>query len=153
MAQSPPGSGTASNFKYRLEIVGTKTDNCTGVTEVSGLGNEASGNVKGTGDKNTAYRLPVTTKYNNITLKRGIIEEGSAIGKWCGDTLRTDLASPVMQKDLLLTLVNEAGTPVASWTIYRAWPVKWEIAGLAVTGKELAIEYIEFAFADITRTT
>ncbi len=151
MAQSPPGSDTASNFKYRLEIAGTNADNHAGFSEVSGLENVAPGNVTGRGDNKPGYRLPVTTQYNNITFKRGIIEEGSAIGNWCSDTLRTNLTSAVMQKDLLLTLMNEANDPVSSWTIYRAWPVRWNLSGLDTGGNELAVEYIEFAFDNITQ--
>lgn len=115
--------------------------------EVSGLSKEYNlEEVVSGGENRFKYRLPTTTTYQNLVLKRAIVAKGSALAKWVSDTLDDGLANPIKTQDVTVQLYNAEGTVAASWTFSKAYPVKWSISDLKSQENELVIESMELAY-------
>ncbi len=83
-----------------------------------------------------ARKLPGLTHYGNVTLRLGII--GSLkLYEWI-DQVRNGDANA--RRTVRITLLAEDLTPVLTWNLLRAWPVKYEFGDLNAKGNDVAIE-------------
>ena len=127
-----------TKFRFEVDWGGTKI----GFSEVSGLNVETevieyrSGVTPG----DTKIKKAGLKKYGNITLKRGMFENDNEYYDWWKDTFEKDY-----KRDITIKLLNESGSPVVSWSISQAWPVKVDITDLKADGNEVAVESIELA--------
>ncbi len=114
-----------------------------GFSEVSGLTqeNQPIEYRDGAFPEYSSIKMPGLRKFNNITLKRGIVKSDNDFWLW----LSTIKLNTVERRDLVISLLNEMHMPVMVWKIHRAFPVKVEGPGLKATGNEVAIESIEIA--------
>jgi phage tail-like protein len=114
-------------------------------SEVSGLTMEAEVvEYRGGADPQfSTHKQPGLRKYSNVTLKRGTApqETGNGLFEWFNSVTIGD----VTRRDVVVSLLNEAGQPAMSWKIAGAWPVKLEGPSLKSTGTDVAIESLEFA--------
>jgi phage tail-like protein len=104
-------------FKFRL-----KWDNkyVAGVSKVSALKRttEVVEHREG-GDPSTAHKSPGRTKYEAITLERGVTQ----------DTDFEAWANKVWNFGAVLELLNEQGQVVHAYKIYRCWPSDYVALG------------------------
>ena len=126
-------------FHFSVEWGGTRV----GFTEVSGLTqeNQAIEYRDGSFPEYSSIKMPGLRKFNNITLKRGIMKADNDFFKW----LSTIKLNKVERRDLVISLLNEAHEPVMVWKVVNAFPVKVEGPQLKASGNEVAIESIEIA--------
>ena len=120
-----------------------------GFTEVSGLTQENQMIEYRAGDfpEFSTIKMPGLRKFNNITLKRGIMQSDNKFFEWLITGMKL---SKVERKDPTISLLNEKHEPVMTWTVSRAFPVKLEGPQLKATGNEVAIESIEIAHEGLT---
>ena len=85
------------------------------------------------------------TKYNTITLKRGMY-----IPNKLYDWEKVCQHKEVNRCDMIISLLNEERETVAKWKAAQAWPVKFVCSELMSTGSEVAIESIEVAHEGLT---
>lgn len=104
------------------------------------------------GENRFVHQLPKPSKPSNIKLKRGLTAKSSDLVKWCKSTIEIDFAKAITPKDMLISLLDKDADPVASWSITRAFPVKWTVGGFDAMKNEVAIETIELAYATLKRT-
>jgi len=101
------------------------------------------------------HKLPVRTKYGNITLKRGL-DPGHDLYSWYLSTLD----GSATRKNITISVYpfikdhkpNESigdPTPVEQWLLYRAFPVKWTGPDLKAETGTIAVETLEFAHEGI----
>ena len=120
---------------------------------VSGLETGINQEVHSEGGENRfVHQLPKPAKPSNIKLKRGLTPNSSDLVKWCKSTIEIDFAKAITPKNMLISLLDEEADPVASWSITRAYPVKWAVGGFDAMKNEVAIETIELAYATLKRT-
>jgi|ERR1043166_2483078 phage tail-like protein len=114
-----------------------------GFSEVSGLTqeNQAIEYRDGSFPEYSSVKMPGLRKFNNVTLKRGIVKSDNEFAQW----LATVKLNTVTRRDLIISLLNEDHQPVMVWKVHNAFPVKVEGPGLKATGNEVAIESIEVA--------
>jgi phage tail-like protein len=114
-----------------------------GFSEVSGLTQEVQviEYRDGFSPDYSTIKMPGLRKYNNITLKRGIMKGDNEFFNW----LNTVKLNTVERRDLTISLLNENHEPVMVWKAHNAFPVKVEGPGLKASGNETAIESIELA--------
>ncbi|MEY2497306.1 MAG: hypothetical protein QOD12_862 [Verrucomicrobiota bacterium] len=114
-----------------------------GFSEVAGLTqeNQVIEYRDGSFPEYSSIKMPGLRKFNNVTLKRGIIKSDNDFAKW----LLTVKLNTVERRDLVISLLNEEHQPVMVWKIHHAFPVKVEGPGLKASGNESAIESIEVA--------
>lgn len=117
--------------------------NRIGFSEVSGLTqeNQAIEYRDGSFPEYSSIKMPGLRKFSNVTLKRGIVKADNDFFKW----LSTIKLNQVERRDVVISLLNEEHTPVMTWKIHNAFPVKVEGPGLKASGNEVAIESIEIA--------
>jgi len=128
-----------------FEVKWGDSQNSSSFSEVSGLTMEAEAiEYRGGADVAlTVRKIPGLRKFGNVTLKRGIVpaEAGPGLYAW----FNTIQAGTVARRPVTVSLLNEERTPVVTWKITAAWPVKVEGPGLNATGNEIAVETLEFA--------
>lgn len=114
-----------------------------GFSEVSGLTVEVQAIEyrDGASPQYSVQKMPGIPKFSNITLKRGIVSKDNEFFDW----LNTTKLNTVERRDLTISLLNEEHTPVMTWKVSNAFPVKVEGPGLKATGNEVAIETVELA--------
>ena len=83
--------------------------------------------------------LPGPSTYKPISLKRAM-----TTGTW-QDTMAwlADVQQSPTQKTATITLNDAWGDPVASWTLYGAYPLKWTGPSLTATDNKVAVETLE----------
>lgn len=94
------------------------------------------------GENRFVHKLPVRTKYTNLTLKRGLLLD-SVVTQWCmaAFTLRKFIPA-----DLVIILMNENGVPLRTWNVVHAIPVKWQISDLNADKNEIVLETLELSY-------
>lgn len=98
------------------------------------------------GANDTTFQLVGTTKWSNIILKQGFTGASDLLRwreDWLNGTMNRIQTGQIIQLDTAMT-------PRATWTFYRGWPCKWEMAEFDATKSELAIETLEIAHEGIT---
>jgi phage tail-like protein len=152
---------------YRYEVMfsnpqGTKTEPVrTGFQSVSGLSvSVGTMNYREGDEKLTIVRkIPGLTKVGNVTLKWGLVFEGSdtnAFFEWMRGHVSIGPNGPDGEftlMDVTIRLLNLAGLPdgTPTWVFQRCYPLsfavpemKAESDGLAITSMELAIGSFDF---------
>ena len=78
-------------------------------------------------------------KVNDVTLKRGVILD-SSLANW--------LKAAKTKHHLVVQQINDAGQPVASWSLTNATVTKYTGPTLSGKGNDIAIEELEIAGSD-----
>ncbi|MBF9222668.1 phage tail protein [Hymenobacter ruricola] len=140
------------SFYFRLRFAGISSARDNGFQEASGLDVEwEMEEIREGGQNDYAHRLPKTVKYHNLVLRRGFVSANSQLAEWCNSTLSADFTTPLVLHDIQLHLLNAEHKPLAAWAFRDAWPVKWKMSDFRSQENALAIETIEFAFANFQR--
>ncbi|GGF03470.1 phage tail protein [Flavobacterium limi] len=94
------------------------------------------------GENRFKHKLPVKTKYPNLTLKRGILID-SVVIDWCRNAIENFSFKPV---NLTVKLLNEKHQPLVSWNVVHAYPVKWAVEDFNAEESKLVIENVELTY-------
>lgn len=103
-----------------------------GFSDVSGLGLEITMAEYRNGNEreNHVRKVPGMHKVSDVTLKRGIVNSGD-LWEWIKQTRRS---GPQARRDVVITLRDEAGDNVQSWTLRNVVPMKYTGPTLAAKG-------------------
>jgi phage tail-like protein len=112
------------NFKFRIKWDGRYV---AGVSKVGALkrSTEVVEHREG-GDPSTSRKSPGRTKYEAITLERGVTHD-TEFENWAnkvwhiGTGLGAEVSLKDFRKDVLLEIYNETGQVVLAYKIYRCW--------------------------------
>lgn len=112
------------NFKFRVMWDGNYV---AGISKVGTLKRttEAVEHRAG-GDPSTVRKSPGQTKYEPITLERGVTHDPD-FEKWAnkvwnfGSGLGAEVSLKDFRKDIIIDMFNEAGQKVISYKVYRCW--------------------------------
>lgn len=112
------------NFKFRVKWDGRYV---AGVSKVSALKRTTEVVEHRDGaDPSTARKSPGRTKYEAITLTRGVTHDAE-FEQWAnkvwnfGSGLGAEISLKDFRKDLIIELYNEAGQLVLAYKVFRAW--------------------------------
>lgn len=94
------------------------------------------------GENRFKHKLPVKTKYPNLTLKRGMLID-SVVIDWCKDAIENFSFKPV---NLVIKLLNQEHQPLVSWNVVHAYPVKWSVEDFNAEESKLVIENFELTY-------
>ena len=126
------------SFRFRIEIGGITVAQ---VSDVTGLQIETETEPFEEGGVNDfVYQLPKRTKYQNITLKRGITDLDE-MWKW----YQSVVIGKFVRKNGSIVLMDAAGEDKWCWNFHGAFPVKWTGPDLKSDGNTVAFESIELA--------
>lgn len=135
------------NFKFRVWWDGKQV---AGVSKVSALkrSTEVVEHREG-GDPSTKRKSPGQTKYEAITLERGVTHdpefEAWANKVWnFGATNGSEVSLADFRKDIIIELLNEAGDRVLSYKIYRCWVSEYQaLPELDASANAVAIQTLK----------
>lgn len=143
MAVSPGGYYPPVGFHFRVEFVGIGNDNDIRFQSVSGLSIEYdTESFKEGGENRFEHKLPVRTKYADLSLKRGMLTDSKVI-EWCLKAFENREFQPAQINVMLL---NENHQPIKRWEVIDAWPKKWSVSDLNAQENGLVIETLDLAY-------
>ena len=98
------------------------------------------------GDPSYERKSPGTTKYDAVTLERGVTPRSRRSS--CGPTSVHSLKSPIslknFRKDIIVDVFNEAGQKVLSYMLFRCWVSEYQtLPALDAATAAVAIETIK----------
>jgi phage tail-like protein len=116
------------NFKFRVKWDGRYV---AGVSKVGALTRttEVVEHREG-GDPSTVRVSPGQTKYNDISLERGVTHD-TEFEKWAnkvwnfGSGLGAEVSLADFRKDIIIEVYNEAGQLALAYKVYRCWPSEY----------------------------
>ncbi|HMO59507.1 MAG TPA: phage tail protein [Roseiflexaceae bacterium] len=135
------------NFKFRLKWDGRYV---AGVSKVSALKRttEVVEHREG-GDPSSARKSPGRTKYEPITLERGVTHDPE-FEKWAnkiwnyGSGLGAEVSLRDFRKDIILEFYNEAGQLAIAYRIYRCWVSEYQaLPELDANANAVAIQILK----------
>lgn len=139
-------------YYYEVEIDGERVS----FQEVSGL--KATLDVEEVqegGNNGFVHRLPVRIKYSNLTMSRGISEEGAdELVNWLEECLEEPVSNSFgdKRKDLQVRLLSPGGEIVRSWDVIMAFPVEWSGPELHALENRIAMEQVIFSFETLRQS-
>ncbi len=132
------------NFKFRVKWDGKFV---AGVSKVGALKRtvEAVDHREG-GDPSTVRKSPGQTKYEPITLERGVTHDPE-FEKWTnkvwnfGSGLGSEVSLKDFRKDIIIEVYNEAGQLAMSYKVYRCWVSEFQaLPELDASANAIAIQ-------------
>jgi phage tail-like protein len=130
----PDRTSPYSNYNFTVDLRSPGIDinaPLGGFSDVSGIGTEMTvAEYRNGNDREMHVRkVPGLHKVSDVTLKRGILDS-SDLWAWIEDVR---LNSVNAQREVVITLNNEAGERVEAWTLRGCIPLKW--TGPTLAGK------------------
>lgn len=133
-------------FNFLVNFGGENTPDSAlgGFSDVSGIGTEI--NIaeyrNGSEKENHVRKIPGTHKVSDVTLKRGVVNSQD-FWKWITDVQKE---GPIKQRDVTISLRDEAGKSVQTWTLRKVVPSKYTAPTLAAKGGgDVAMEELVLA--------
>ncbi len=136
-------------FRFEADIVGISLR----FTEISGLDKETEVIEYREGSDASKYKRNILglSKGNRITLKRGVINDGSIkeFYDWWSLSINQQ-TTEAAQRDVTIKLMDELGQPIITWKVAKAIAVKMQSTDLKADGNEIAIESLELVHEGLT---
>jgi phage tail-like protein len=135
------------NFKFRVKWDGRYV---AGISKVSGLKRttEIVEHREG-GDPSTSRKSPGRSKYEAITLERGVTHDQD-FEQWAnkiwnfGSGLGAEVSLKDFRKDLIVEVYNEAGQLVIAYKVFRAWVSEYQaLPDLDANANAVAIQTLK----------
>ncbi|MES2100915.1 MAG: phage tail protein [Pseudomonadota bacterium] len=135
------------NFKFRIKWDGRYV---AGVSKVSALkrSTEVVEHREG-GDPSTGRKSPGRTKFEAITLERGVTHD-TEFEKWAnkvwnfGSGLGAEVSLKDFRKDLILEVYNETGQVVLAYKLFRCWVSEFQaLPDLDANANAIAIQTLK----------
>jgi phage tail-like protein len=135
------------NFKFRVKWDGRYV---AGVSKVSALKRttEVVEHREG-GDPSTSRKSPGRTKYDAITLERGVTNDVD-FEQWAnkvwnfGSGLGAEVSLKDFRKDIIIEVYNEAGQLALAYKVFRCWVSEYQsLPDLDANANAVAIQHIK----------
>ena len=99
------------------------------------------------GENRLVHQLPTRVQQGKLTLKRGFVR-GSGLLAWFEATVEDSRVSPAT---VTVTLLDEAGQPIETWSFERAWPLQWSLGGFDAAQNAFVADTLELAYRQMKR--
>ncbi|MBS1144026.1 MAG: phage tail protein [Proteobacteria bacterium] len=135
------------NFKFRVKWDGRYV---AGISKVSSLkrSTEVVEHREG-GDPSTGRKSPGRTKFEAITLERGVTHDTN-FEQWAnkvwnlGSGLGSEVSLKDFRKDLIIEVYNEAGQLALAYKVFRCWVSEYQaLPDLDANANAVAIQHIK----------
>lgn len=102
-------------------------------------------------DETHMLKLSGLNKFGNITLKRGVTYDNTALilYQWHADVVAGKVRD--VRRTVTIHVMDEAGKEKARFVVDQAWPIKYDPSDLSGKGNEVFIELFELANEGIKR--
>ncbi len=130
-------------FNFTVEIEGVTQG---AFRNVEGLDSETEIVEFQDGDDIILRKRPGRTKYANIVLKRGYVNN-EELWQW----RKKVIEGKVERKSGSIILCADDGTEISRYNFFEAWPAKWKGFTLDGKGNDVTVEELELAVEKIER--
>jgi phage tail-like protein len=143
------------NFKFRVKWDGRYV---AGISKVSALKRttEVVEHREG-GDPSTSRKSPGRSKYESITLERGVTHDVD-FEQWAnkvwnfGSGLGAEVSLKDFRKDIIIEVYNEAGQLALAYKVFRCWVSEYQsLPDLDANANAVAIQHIKLENEGIER--
>jgi phage tail-like protein len=143
------------NFKFRVKWDGRYV---AGISKVSALKRttEVVEHREG-GDPSTSRKSPGRTKYDAVTLERGVTNDVE-FEQWAnkvwnfGSGLGAEVSLKDFRKDIIIEVYNEAGQLALAYKVFRCWVSEYQpLPDLDANANAVAIQHIKLENEGIER--
>jgi len=93
------------------------------------------------------FHMPAQATTTTLTLKKGLVPAKSQAALY--DWIRSIRINQVVKKDILISLCDETGKAVVTWTVINAFPTKLDVPTFDANSNDVAIESMELMADDI----
>lgn len=145
------------NFKFRIKWDGNPVaglSKCSALKRTTEVVEHRDG-----GDASTSHKSPGRTKYEAITLERGVTHDPE-FEKWAqkvwnyGSAFGAEVSLKDFRKNLIIEVYNEAGQLALAYTVYRAWVSEFQaLPDLDANANAIAIQTIKLEIEGWERDT
>jgi phage tail-like protein len=135
------------NFKFRVKWDGQYVaglSKCSALKRTTEVVEHREG-----GDPSTSRKSPGRSKYEPITLERGVTHD-VRFEQWAnkvwnfGSALGKEVSLKDFRKDLILEVYNEAGQVALAYKIYRCWVSEYQaLPDLDANANAVAIQHLK----------
>ena len=133
-------------FHFKVEFLNLGNDNDTRFQSVSGLTVEFdTESFKEGGENRFEHKLPVRTKYPDLSLKRGMLKDSKVID-WVKGILQSRDFVNNKPVEIQVSLLNEEHTPLQTWHVYNCWPKKWSISDFNAAENSIVVETLDLSY-------
>jgi len=87
------------------------------------------------------FRMPAQATTTTLTLKKGLVPAKSQAALY--DWINSIRINQVLKKDIVISLCDETGKAVVTWTVIDAFPTKLDVPTFDANSNEVAIESME----------
>jgi phage tail-like protein len=131
-------------YSFKVEIDGVISG---GFKEISGLESEVEVIEYKDGSDPITHKRAGKTKYSNIVLKRGFVNDASLL-EW----YKKVLAGTTDRKSGSVIYLDRAGQEVLRYNFFEAWPCRWKAPELnSNSDTRVLMEEIEFCVEKVER--
>lgn len=133
-------------FHFKVEFLSLGNDNDTRFQSVSGLTVEYdTESFKEGGENRFEHKLPVRTKYPDLSLKRGMLIN-SKVTDWVRGILQHRDFVNNKPCEIQVSLLNEKHEPLKTWHVYNCWPKKWSISDFNAQENSVVVETLDLSY-------
>ena len=131
-------------FLYRVEILGLQVG---GFSQITGLDREVqTEDFREGGLNDYTHKLATVTKYQNLSLKRGIAD-ATELWQWHQDVVN----GKIERRQISIVLTDALGQQKWRWIFADAYPVKWSGSELNASTNAVFVESVDFVHNGIKR--
>jgi phage tail-like protein len=135
------------NFKFRVKCDGRYV---AGISKVGALKRSTDPvEHREGGDPSTSRKSPGRTKFEAITLERGVTHD-TEFEKWAnkvwnfGSGLGAEVSLKDFRKDIIIEVYNEAGQLALAYKVFRCWVSEFQaLPDLDANANAIAIQHIK----------
>ncbi len=133
-------------FHFKVEFLGIGNDNDMRFQSVSGLSVEyETESFKEGGENRFEHKLPLRTKYPELSLKRGLLTDSSVIN-WVKGILQNRDFLTNRPAQIQVSLLNEKHEPLKTWMLFNCWPKKWTISDFNAQENAVVVETLDICY-------
>jgi phage tail-like protein len=163
MAQFPAGTKRLDpykNFKFRVFFVGS-TNPVLGVSKLSPLKRSTEVvTFRDGGIQNHSFKAPGRTNFDAITMERGVTHDpdfetwANLVWATPDAQLGSQMSLDQFRRDLYIEVLNEAGTKVLGFTVYRCWVSEYQaLSDFDANANAVLVEHLKVENEGWTRDT
>jgi phage tail-like protein len=139
-----------SNFKFAVYFADGGPDPVAAVSKITALKRTTEIiEHRGGGDPSTEHKSPGRTKYDPITLERGVTQDLD-FEQWANRVWSTgaqpggEVSLRSFRRDLIIELRNEAGQPVLKYKVHRCWVSEYQaLPDLDANANAIALQHVK----------
>lgn len=94
------------------------------------------------------FHMPAQATETTLTLKKGLVPAKSQAALY--DWINSITINQVIKKDIVISLCDETGKAVVTWSVTNAFPTKLDVPTFDANSNDAAIESMELKADNIT---